>query len=257
MTIEVPLATTDASHEIEPLRDVHTFVVLDLDRTLLRSDRLNEWLCEHIDRSHDIQPDDGDPYEFIQGQTGASLSVLAYLSGRYGQAAEYSARQQLLAQAEMTEELLYPGARELIEGLERQTVPYGILTYGDTDNQQFKLDLLHKLVGKHTGEINTLVTNEQRKAQWIESHWRAADGTERFTIHPDLSPTQTIHAQNILIVDDKPENTEADDGHIVEFVIDNSLSPSEKGQPIAKLYELVAAGQLHAWVDEMVQQNLS
>ena len=250
-------------HEQEPMREVHSFVVLDLDRTILNTDALNRQICERIDKSIDTSPEQGDPYEFIQSQKGKALSVAAYLDNRYGHEAYEQVTTTLAREAETPDQpraadLIYPGVAELLAALEDNDTPYGILTYGEPANQIFKLRIFHALVKKYEGAINALVTDQQFKAQWIESNWKESPDSEGgwFVVHPELSSNATIKAQHIVVVDDKLENTQSEDARIVEFVVDNDQSnPEADFQPIEQLAHLIQDGKFIAWVDKKVEQK--
>ena len=253
------------SHETEPVHEVHSFVVLDLDRTLLDTDELNRRMCERVVAAAgvDMRPEDGDPFSYIKGQKGKSFSVFGYFKARFGGEAVEDVMQYFLAVTDLGAEadLVYPSVVELLEELERQDIPHGILTYGDVENQTFKLALFHKLVGKHHEEIVALVTDERFKAQWIEANWKQdltdKIGKEGFVVHRDLFPSHVLRAQNIVVVDDKRENTQAEEPRIVEFVVNNGQKDAEaQEQPIARLYTLVASGEFQAWVDKKIQQRL-
>lgn len=66
-------------HEHETIRNVSVFVLLDLDRTLLNTNKLNELLCRYIKKDADTSPQDGDPYEYTLSKEGESFSMVPYL----------------------------------------------------------------------------------------------------------------------------------------------------------------------------------
>lgn len=244
--------------------EVPTFVVLDLDRTLLNTDELNKYMCAHIETERDTTPEDGDAWNYIQQQKGRSFSVLGYLRTRFGSEQWDVLQKQMVTMADaeslLSSAVLYPYVAELLNALDEARIPYAILTYGDSENQQFKLDILHATIGRKTEIVDALITDEQYKGEWIARTWRqntGGAGEEWFYVHPDLHPEQTMKAKTIVVVDDKAQNAQANDAHIIDFIVDNTAPGSAAGaRSIRDLYELIHTGRFNTWVKEAVQQKV-
>lgn len=262
MGLEMP---TVLSHEFETVRDVNIFIVLDLDRTLLRSDLLNMFLCEHIDTSCDMAPEDGDPRMYIAGQRGNSFSVRNYLTQRYGADAYETVRQYILADIQLgDEDLLYPGVRELIANLEAKKIPFGIVTFSeDKENQLFKLDVFHQYLGRAHGEVEAIVTEVKNKAEWVENEWCDNDDANesgmRYSVPSRLSKDGRIRAKHILIVDDKYQNTISSHDAIAAFVVKEQATDKpptvSNGGTIEQLADIIVNDQLEDYVKNHVSNS--
>jgi FMN phosphatase YigB (HAD superfamily) len=229
-------------------RAVPLFVVIDLDRTLLDTDKLNELLCQVVDASNDARLDDGDPYAYILRQAGKSFSVSNYLNERFGPDANAMAWLRLQEAAHEHPTLLHAGASQLLATLDQQAVPYGLVTYGEANNQQAKLRLVHAVLGKQADELPYLITDEPNKAQWIAHHWKRT-GDSAFHIHETLS-REGLRTDRVVIIDDKAMNTATDDPGICGILIDNrggdgTATPTPT---IADVAEIVAASGFSNWL---------
>lgn len=241
------------NHELEPFRDTEVFVVLDLDRTMLDTDKLNRLLCMYIEKTHDASPDDGDPYEYTLAREGESFSLVPYMIKRYSQEAFDTATLRLKAGVEQSEgaenDIIYPGVRELIDELDAQGIDHGILTYAtDVENQKFKLDIWHHCIGRSYDRIEAIITELDKKGEWIEDHWRDPRSTQNdphFIVPSDLSENDRIRARYILIVDDKFKNIRSDHKHIIGYRVDNSANtPSASGGSVVDLLDILQRGTL-------------
>lgn len=249
--------TMSRNHELEPFRDTEVFIVLDLDRTMLDTDKLNHLLCTYIDKTNDASPEDGDPYEYTLAREGESFSLVPYLIQRYSQAAFDTATLHLKAGAEQSEgtkdDIIYPGVRELIAELDAQGIDHGILTYAtDIENQKFKLDIWHHFIGRTHDRIEAIITELDKKGEWVEDHWHDPESTQHdphFIVPSDLSENDRIRARYILIVDDKFKNIRSDHKHIIGFTVDNTAStPSASGGSIGDLVDILQAGVLKEYL---------
>lgn len=92
-----------------------------------------------------------------------------------------------------TQDILSAGARELLEALEHASVPFGIVSYGDTRWQAIKI----KASGVQ--HVPALITDHKRKAEVVAS-WQQPDKT--FLIPAVLSPNG-VSAKHVVLLDDK------------------------------------------------------
>jgi hypothetical protein len=215
------------SYQLEPEpRDVEAFAVLDLDRTLLNTDALVDAmflaLLNHGIGEEQVQID----LMFVNSKAGQSFSLMEYFIAEHGRPL-YELVMQDVTDLAATDErfahrLLIPGTIGLLDALDESDIPYMIMTFGETENQEFKLRLLSASLDKQRNELNALITSEPKKADWIMSTWMGEDG--RFHV-PSLAPAQTpLIADEVIVVDDKAHNVRSD-GKSYGILVDNTDEP--------------------------------
>ena len=209
-------------HETEP-RHVDTFVVIDLDRTLLDTSTLVDMLLLQLhDHGYDAHQVSGF-IDFIHSRTGSSLSLREFFESSIeeGGVLYATVKQELLQLAEggeLTDELLYTGATELLDRLDETDVPFAILTYGDVADQDFKLGLLRMLTSRQIGELHATITTEREKARWI-SDTRKHDGG--LHVPDDIYGYGPVVADSVVVLDDKPQNLHSESSAVRGILIDN------------------------------------
>lgn len=209
-------------HETEP-RHVETFAVIDLDRTLLDTSTLVDMLLLQLhDHGYDARQVSGF-IDFIHSRTGSSLSLREFFESSIedGEVLYGTVKQELLQLAEggeLTDELLYAGAAELLDTLDETDVPFAILTYGDVADQDFKLSLLRMLTSRQIGELHATITTEREKARWISHTW-SQDGL--LHVPDDIYGHAPIVADSVVVLDDKPQNLHSESSAVRGILIDN------------------------------------
>jgi hypothetical protein len=235
---------TDMTREQEP-RTVESFVVLDLDRTLLNSDKVVQLMCDALPRFGVSDQDAREDLAMIQAATGQSLSAFEFLGGRYGAELIHHLAADLLQQAENGQldeyDLLYgDSSTELLDELDVQEIPFAVLTYGESLNQQFKL-ALYRILARRAA-LPAVVTDEPRKGAWIHEHWLDAS-EDHMRIPPDFTDGQEIIAQEVIILDDKQHNLDSPDRIVKGIRIDNRSDHIAGRLSLTQLVDRLKAGE--------------
>jgi len=227
--------------ELEPRR-VDTFVVLDLDRTLLHSDNLIAVLCKEL-HNHGVSLEEIEEVSaYIFTQIGTSFSGTGYITEKYGEEMLNAVMADAMAKAEageLEEILLYPGTRELLDQLDEIGTPFGVLTFGEQRNQQFKIDLLRAILKRPAERLPATVTSEPSKSHWMHDSWEQDDGL--FMIPADFTHSQAVTAEHLVTLDDKLVNLYSYDENVRGILIANQENAAQ-GVPIAKIVEALRAG---------------
>lgn len=214
------IADHELSHEVVPRR-VDVFTVLDMDRTLLDTDAVTERLCRQLEH-HGVSPRQIEAdLVFIRKQEGKSFSLLEYLEAQYGPELFSIVKQEMQERVgrDDAEELLCDGAPELLRALDDTDIPYAILTFGEPANQDFKLTLLRKLLGRSTADLHATVTDVSHKATWLAEAWAAENGFEIPAIFYGGVP---LRAAQVVIVDDKLANLVSPNQNVHGILVDNT-----------------------------------
>ncbi|HCR55865.1 TPA: hypothetical protein DIV49_02735 [Candidatus Saccharibacteria bacterium] len=224
------MAPTDLQHEREP-REVETFVALDLDRTLLNSDVLGDVQCDIL-ADFGIGQDEIDAHKaHIAANKGNSFPVVNYLTDTYGAELVTSLQERLLARASepaIRAALLFEGVIELLGALESKDVPYGVLTFGEQENQSFKLRLFELLTDRE-GKILSEITSENNKSDYIHHQWQNTSGvgSGTFAIPEHFTHDRPITAHHVILLDDKGSHLDTEHSDIGGMLVGNL--PDEAG----------------------------
>lgn len=167
-----------------------TFYVIDLDRCLADTDKFFT-LFEHIiyektDITEEILKTAKQKIE----QTGGSFDVISYLQEHYSLDVVVELKEAFVKEGR-EQDLFEPGARDILQFLTDNSLPFGILTYGGRVWQQTKL----RAVGLET--IPHIITGVQAKGEIIAG-WQQPDGM--FLIPSELGGG---NFESVLLVDDK------------------------------------------------------
>ncbi len=206
---------------------VETFVVLDLDRTLLDSPKLVSSIAPLFGEAGVPILQQAALYAHIRTQDGNQFDYVSYLRKELGDTIVNRVVDMVRTKLETGElyasELFFDGVQELFEVLDGRGVPHAIFTAGGDETQQLKLELLEAAFGKH---VPAKIVDHARKAHVIQSEW--FDTTEQmYTIPTELCREGSVQAKRIVLLDDKPENLEYDGEGIETFLIDNANTTSD------------------------------
>lgn len=230
-------------YEQEP-RFVDTFVVLDLDRTLLETDALVGLLCMQL-LNHGITRQQVDvDLLFIHQQNGASFNLLDFFETQYGKGLFDVVKQEILELAkngELHEGLLCEGAPELIGELEESSTPFCVLTYGEEHSQRFKLELFEQLIGQDDAQLHAVITKETNKAAWIEKNWQH-DETGRVIIPNDTYASSELRVRTVVVIDDKLSNLKSGDARIRGILVNNGNDRPKDSLSTADVAKLITHG---------------
>jgi hypothetical protein len=227
-------------YEQEP-REVETFGVFDLDRMLLKSDELVDLLCNGF-IAYGVPPEDiAKDKSYIHAQKDRDFSATDYLLERYGEEALSGVKEDLLvlAQAGELAGLLYPGARELLETMDELKVPFGILTYGEVPNQQFKLDLVRAIMQRDESSLPAKITDEKSKSHWMHQEWAQPDG--RLLVPAEFTRGRAVLANHIVLLDDKQRHLRSPYKKVRGIWIDNEAA-KESTVTLLEVVERLHAG---------------
>ena len=232
-------------HNMEP-RIVETFTVLDLDRTLLDSDTLVGLLYNELQKLGIPADELNLDQAFARDQTGNSFSLLEHLVHEYGQELVTGAMQSVrdLAQnGELpAEAIVCPGANELLDYLDDNNIPHAILTFGENDYQQFKIEVVRAVLGKTEATLPATITSEPKKAEWISHTWEGDGSGERFHVPVSISGDEQIQASYVVVVDDKSSNITSQNEHVKGILVNNTQVRPTGSLSTADLAEYLQAG---------------
>ncbi|HEY1085216.1 MAG TPA: hypothetical protein VGE34_00635 [Candidatus Saccharimonadales bacterium] len=210
MTLEMQQTPTD--FEREPVEKVDSLVLVDLDRTLIKSDELVDVVAEYQIAHSDDDAQDKAILEYaarVHEGAGGAVSPYAYMREAFGLEADPEQLAQdmvrFFGEEELVKRIVISGAKELVDFLDEST-EQGICAYGlqtfteDVVGQEFKIALLRRLLEpKH---MKQWIVNHQAKATRLEAQI-SGDGSQPFHM---ADGEVRIEAQHAIIIDDKEKN---------------------------------------------------
>jgi hypothetical protein len=235
--------TPSLDHELEP-RSVDEYVAIDMDRTLLDTDAVIELLCMLMTQHGATQSEMEKEIADIYSQTGTSLQLLEYLREHHPEKIDVVIEEALaLAEDGAIKHLIFDGTAELFEELDKKQVPFGIMTYGNEEDQQFKLSLLRKIINRDAKSLPSIITQESYKALAI-TKWQKDVATEDFIIPVEFGHDTPIHTKRIIILDDKKDNLVSPENERVLGVLVDNRDPTQSLQAfVATLKETDSIGR--------------
>jgi len=216
-------------------RNISTFYVLDLDRTIFDTIKATE-LMRGVVALHDAELASLLEQRFEEySAQGESFSMRDFIVENVGEE-EMQKIQTKYHELAYAQDLLIPGARELIEYIRTKgDAGVGILTYGSPLGQAMKLESANGIEN-----IPYMITSETYKGALIAT-WRQDD--DLYHVPEELGG---FVAQNIVFVDDKPFSFKGLPidcwGYLVKSVYDAGIEklPSYVTQ-VDTLAEVIAA----------------
>ena len=209
------------------IKTIDLFYVLDMDRCLVNTEKLQALLQRVIERELGIQPDEMNlarrEYERAGGSFDTAGYVMGVLDGRGmdGPSVWHDITRMFVQEAQ-AQDMLEPYAAELLRRLRAEGAKYGIVTYGSDTWQLTKLEAAGLTAIPH------LVTHDVAKARLIAS-WQHTKG---FLI-PTILAGEQLLARRLVFIDDKP----------ISFI---GLPPSVQG--------ICAVSPGASWPDELMAQ---
>lgn len=170
------------------------FYIVDFDRTLVDTDKLNEIFREVAEQYGAISQEQILKADADVKRTGDSFDTAGYVRDRLaaeGRGEEWEALEKQFIHESRSLNYLLPGAAELLEWLAANGRRYGILTYGNPLWQRIKLTAAGF---NHTRHI---IMEQKEKGRFI-STWSRADGTYRI---PEALGGGTY--EHLVLIDDK------------------------------------------------------
>lgn len=177
---------------------IDRFFVLDFDRCLGDTEKLQNLFEEVAVRNSLISSTILQKDRQQTEQTGGSFDTVTYLQEKthVTDLAWANVAETFIREARQND-MLEPGARELLDFLYQNNLAYGILTYGGELWQKAKL------AAARLDKTPTLITDIKQKGSIIAG-WQESGG---FRIPPQLRGEATI-AKRITFIDDKPVSFE-------------------------------------------------
>ena len=158
-----------------PVASSAPFYIVDFDRTLVDTDKLNEIFIEVAEQYGAISREQILKADADVKRTGDSFDTAGYVRDRLaaeGRGEEWEALEKQFIHESRSLNYLLPGAAELLEWLAANGRRYGILTYGNPLWQRIKLTAAGF---NHTRHI---IMERKEKGRFI-STWHRADDTYR------------------------------------------------------------------------------
>jgi hypothetical protein len=189
-------AHTHTTHET-----IDTFYVLDLDRCLIDTDRLQRAMMHVIEKDTDIDGVRLDEGRVAYEASGGSFDTAKYVTDLFKSEGRKDGRElwNSIAQAATAEaqgeDMLLPYAAELLARLKHEGRAFGILTYGGRMWQETKI------TASGLADIPHIVTPIKEKGILLTS-WKQEDGS--FLIPAPLGGGRVLRARSLVFIDDKP-----------------------------------------------------
>jgi len=179
---------------------VETFYILDLDRCLVNTDRLQALLQRIIERETPIGTGTLNEVREAYEAAGGSFDTASYMKDFFDSQSEdgqelWNRIARLAIEESQGEDMLLPYAAELLARLRSENVAFGIVTYGGNMWQETKI------AASGLGEIPHIVTPIKEKGRLLTS-WKQDDGS--FILPGPLGGGRVINAKTLVFIDDKP-----------------------------------------------------
>lgn len=170
--------------------------VLDLDRCLI-TDRAYKVLDDVVATSGIVNPSIFREARQKREASGGSFDSIGWLI----QQDDFSEQQRTQLLAQYVEQarslggdaLLAPGARQLLEKLQRSVIPHMIMTYGGQANQRAKLQ------AAALENVPSMIVDHKNKAGYIARWWDETTGL--YTVPMDNN--DSLQVRTVILVDDK------------------------------------------------------
>ncbi len=198
------------NYEREPLPpEIDYYVLLDFDRCIGNTDRLQGILEEVVTHHSFISQDDMQLARERDEKLAKSFDTASWVQARLLEAGQHEGWQDIatdfvaeaLAESRKPDsDVLMPGAYQLIKYLDDKQIPYGFLTFGSHDWQVTKL----RAAGQAYA-LQMIVDNKQ-KGRLLASWYQAGKG---YMLPAELSPSdQPTLVKHLVFLDDKPVSFE-------------------------------------------------
>jgi phosphoserine phosphatase len=152
-----------------------SFYIVDFDRTLVDTDKLNEIFREVAEQYGAISQEQILKADADVKRTGDSFDTAGYVRDRLaaeGRGEEWDVLEKQFIHESRSLNYLLPGAAELLEWLAANGKRYGILTYGNPLWQRIKL------TAAGFNHVRHIIMEQKEKGRFI-STWHRADDTYR------------------------------------------------------------------------------
>lgn len=257
-------------HEQIPL-DQNSLVILDLDRTLINSDQLVDTTLLSLEDYFDADRDSAAivAIEVVRvqerQQRGKSFAYLeelqkqlgtddkTWVAGLAAQVIDANRNNQGFIKQSFINQILLPGAIDVLQKLDRLGVDSLIMTAGQNLTQQYKLILFRQILSEVAPEIDlsshyiTDPKHDYTKAQMINQSF--ADQPQGRQFDPVLLSRLSSEAvlasrianrqySRVVLLDDKLANFEAGDDlnpQLITELVQANANPSKPGRLLADI----------------------
>lgn len=181
-----------------------TFFVLDFDRCIGNTDKARDILWAVIESEAGITVAEMQAAERAVDKKGFRFDMVEYVAKELlhrKSGKSWQMIREIYVDAAKTQDLLEPGARQLLDLLDAHDLPYGILTYGKESWQLAKLEA----AGLIDRGVPFEITQIERKGQ-VLTPWRHGD---EFIVPPAMiRGFRPLRVKHIVFLDDKPVSFE-------------------------------------------------
>lgn len=219
---------------------VPIFVVLDLDRTLFRSDL---FFADCIDVLIALNLLDVRNANTIKQQVKATkgqdtdwVKIIESITKHPNDTLMHKLYENFSSKNDNSL-YFYDGAIDLLTWLKENNVHYIIMTKGGIVTQQLKLEIVQQTI---EGNIVSLITSAASKAQYIADRLNAIEGSECVLL-PKEFEYPNMKVEKIYVVDDKPQHLVSSSPIITGIHINNSSTPITGAVRISEVSELLDA----------------
>ncbi|CAN5389614.1 hypothetical protein BH10PAT4_BH10PAT4_1200 [soil metagenome] len=200
-----------------------TFFVIDFDRCLSDTDRIDEVYYDLVEKHPDLDADYLREQRARTEDNGGSFNQITELQKKLSPE-EIKLFFENFIQDGLTHDLLAYGARDFLHALDEHRIAYGIVSYGHPDWQTVKIKASGLAV------IPALIIDHSHKGEVIAS-WQQTD--KSFVIPPALTMIDSsVRVKHVVLLDDKagafgqlPKEAR---GYWIKSVT-RSLLPSQQG----------------------------
>ena len=185
------------ANKTKSVRHIETFFVIDLDRCLVDTGKLHNFLESLAGQETSLSVEALKEARNNTERAGETFDTISYIHKVLdGEATDAWLRLEcVFIEKSRGQDLFEPYAREFLDTLRARHIPHGILTYGAEAWQLAKLEATGLITLPH------LVTQIKEKGTLL-SGWKQGD---TFVIPAGLVETdETLVASSLVFLDDKP-----------------------------------------------------
>lgn len=237
---------SDHKNSANRTRVVGTFVLLDLDRTLIRTIYIHDIFVDLVQKRYQLKPGLITRACKATEATGGSFDTAGYIRQILQSDANYSdvesemnaLKKDFVAEVSGDENMFEPGALNFLKRLHRTQTPHGIITYGSQWWQETKI------AAAKLENALYLIVPDARKGMLVAS-WVNKNG--HYELPEEFSEIGVrISAKTICLVDDKATSFQwlpeiSATGYWYAGRNESDLLPSQSGEVasnVTKIYSL-------------------
>lgn len=168
------------------------FFAIDFDRCLSNTDALFEVFYATVDEHAELDREELVRERRAIEDKGGSFDQISALRTLLGESDVKEFIDTFVKRA-LSHDLLSEGSRALLGRLIERNIPHGIVSYGNSDWQQIKIQ------ASGVGDVPRLITPHSRKAEIVNSWWDDRGG---FLVPRELSDSG-VHVETVILLDDK------------------------------------------------------